>query len=900
MARTRDRRLPVVTPPPGIVLLLLLAAFLSAPPGAAQDGSDLSERPRAQAVRATGPLTLDGRLDEPAWSSAPPVESFTQNDPEEGRPVSEPTSVRFLYDGEALWVGAVLEDAEPVASRLGRRDQFMRDSDWFSVTLDTFHDHLTAVRFMVNPAGVRSDELLSGNSFRGDDSWDPVWEVETRVTETGWTVEMRIPFSQLRFSEAEAQVWGLQAERTIARRQEEAVFAFTPKSEAGGIPRFGHLTGLEGVQQGRGLELLPYAVGRAEYVDVGGPEDPPFESPYRSGSDYYGDVGLDVKYRLTSNLTLDGTVNPDFGQVELDPAVVNLTAFETRFDEKRPFFVEGSDIFSFGGGGRFGGTQLLYSRRIGARPGWRAPADALYADPPGEATILGAAKLTGRTAGGWVLGVLDAVTAEERGHFIRPDRTTGEEAAAPLTNHFAGRVQRNMREGRSVVGGMATAVHRRLDGSGLAAEMTSEAYSGGVDFSHEWGDRTWSVSGHVAGSHVSGEPEVIASLQRSSARYFDRPDAAHLTYDPLRGSLSGYTANLGVRKMSGLHWRGNADFSVTSPAFEVNDLGFQRSADRIDASGSVTYVETRPGELFRDWRVSLRPGADWNFGGTYLGSRLTVDARGQLLGYWSGNVRVSRDFPGFDDRLTRGGPLTREVATTRTSLSVESDSRKAWTVETELSYDRDEAGGGESELEVELELRPADAWSVSLAPVWSRARSVAQYVGSVEDPLAEETFGRRYLFADLEQTTVSVETRLNVTFRPGLTLELYAQPFIATGDFEGIKELRAPRTFSFLEYGRDVGTVVRDGDELVVDPDGDGPAGSFRVREGDFNRRSLRGNAVLRWEWLPGSTLFVVWQQERSDRADLDDFDLGRDTRALFSAPPDNVFMVKVSYWFSP
>ncbi len=408
------------------------------------------------------------------------------------------------------------------------------------------------------------------------------------------------------------------------------------------------------------------------------------------------------------------------------------------------------------------------------------------------------------------------------------------------------------------------------------------------------------MSGYVAGSHVSGEPEVIARLQRSSARYFDRPDAEHLTYDPLRSPLSGYTADLNLRKQAGVHWRGSAGVGVTSPAFEVNDLGFQRDADRIEAQGSLTYVENQPGDLLRDWRVSLRPGADWNFGGTYLGSRLFVDARAELLNYWSGNIRAFRGFPGYDDRLTRGGPLTREVATTRASVGVESDSRKAWTVETELSYNWDEAGGEEYELGVELELRPSDAWSVSLGPEWSQERSVAQYVSSVEDPLAEETFGRRFLFADLDQTTFSVETRLNVTFRPGLTLELYAQPFIASGAFDALKELRAPRTFSFLEYGRDVGTVTRDGDDFVVDPDGDGPAGTFRVGDRDFNRRSLRGNAVLRWEWLPGSTLFVVWQQERTDRTSLDDFDLDRDTRALFSAPPDNVFMVKVSYWFSP
>ncbi|HEX7091744.1 MAG TPA: DUF5916 domain-containing protein, partial [Longimicrobiales bacterium] len=684
----------------------LLAAWPAAPVAAQR--ATPRDLPSVRAVRAAGAITVDGRLTEPAWQAATPITAFTQVEPDEGRPVSQPTEVRILYDRDALYVGAMLHDSVGVASRLGRRDAYMEDSDWFSIALDTHHDHLTAVRLMVNPAGVRSDETLAGgDEDGGDESWDPVWEARTAVMADGWSVEMRIPFSQLRFATAAEQVWGMQLERTIARRQEEAVFAFTPRSERGGVARYGHLTGIRGIDRGRGLELLPYSVARAEYAPTAGDDDAPFADPYRDGADYFASLGLDLKYRLASNLTLDATINPDFGQVEVDPAVVNLTAFETQFDEKRPFFVEGSDIFDFGGG-----TELVYSRRIGGAPRWSPPDAALYESVPDAATILGAAKLTGRTAG-WTIGVIEAVTAEEAGRYITPAGEEVEEVAAPLTSWFAGRIERNLREGRTTVGGLATAVNRRLGGLPLAQRLRASAYAGGIDFRHEWADRAWSVSGHIAASRIAGEPEAIAAAQTSSARYFQRPDADHLRFDPAATTLTGYDASIELSKESGLHWRGDLELSVRSPGFEVNDLGFQQDADRIEAEGSLRYVEQRPGRVFREWSIELGQGAEWNHGRDFLGGSLSLEAEGELLSYWDGELSVSRDFAGLDDRLTRGGPLTRSVARTGVFARVESDSRRAWTIEADVSYERDAAGGDELAVELGVSLRPSDALSFS-------------------------------------------------------------------------------------------------------------------------------------------------------------------------------------------
>jgi hypothetical protein len=579
---------------------------------------------------------------------------------------------------------------------------------------------------------------------------------------------------------------------------------------------------------------------------------------------------------------------------------VNLTAYETRFDEKRPFFVEGADIFQFGdAGGWEGSTQILYSRRIGAAPRGTGAAEAVYEDVPNATTILGAAKVTGRTSGGWSLGLLEAMTAREVGRFVDTQGRVGDEVVAPLSNYVAARARRSMREGQTVVGGIVTGVHRRLHGLALATSLRSEAYSAGIDFTHEWGNRTWVVSGYLAGSRMGGDPAAITAVQRSSARYYQRPDAGHLVLDSAATQLDGYVVNLSLEKQAGLHWRGSVEAGATSPGFEVNDLGYQRYADRRAASASLEYVENRPGDVFREWNVDASADGSWNHGGDFLGVWMDADARIQLLSYWSGEIGFNHEFPGYDDRLTRGGPLTRGVSASEVSLDIESDDRKPWTVESEVSYRWDEAGGDAYEVSLELGVRGSSSWNLALGPELSRERSVAQFLGSIADPTATRTYGRRYLFSGLDQVTLALEGRLNWTFEPGLTLEAYVQPFLASAAFDGVSELRAPRTFSFLRYGEDVGTVVRDGSELVIDPDGAGPAPSFRLDDEDFNERSLRGSAVLRWEWRPGSTLFLVWQHQRFDAAPLSDLSVGRDLRALFRSPSQNVFVVKVSYWLS-
>jgi len=867
--------------------------------------------PRAQAVRTAESPQVDGRLDEAAWAEAPVFSTFTQTEPDEGAPATQRTEVRIVYDDQAIYIGAMLWDTGPISTILARRDASMSESDVFVVLLDSYHDHQTAYRFATNPSGMMHDQIVT--SGRSDSSWDPVWEVATEVTEHGWSVEMRIPFSQLRFSPDPEQVWGIQFERRIRRNQEQAVFAFTPLLERGGIQRFGHLDGIRGIRTGQRVELLPYLSGRVEALRPSATSDIGFSNPYQGRADRFVGVGLDLKFRVNSNLTLDATVNPDFGQVEVDPAVINLTAFETRFQERRPFFVEGADIFRFGEGGPRGavggGPEVLYSRRIGRSPQGSIPAGSVFSDVPTSTMIAGAAKLTGRIGEGWAVGLLEAVTARENARFMNSAGVEGRTLVEPATNYLIGRIRRDIRGGDTRFGAIVTAVNRDMDDSALEERLHSAAYTVGFDLVHQWASQSWRFNASFSPSLVRGTPVAIERTQRASSRYFQRPDASHLDIDPDATSLSGYYAMGMVEKQAGM-WTGRIGVGVASPGYEVNDLGFQTAADRILFDTHLQYNQTRPGRLLRSWSMWGGPNGIWNYAGDYLLDNTNFNGRVQFMNYWGGSWRVSYSLPTLNDRQTRGGPLMRDPAGWQGNANFDTDSRKSWTVRGGISTWTDRGGSWDRSTNISLNLKPRENWEVQIGPRYSRSFAAAQYVTTVSDARAEATFGRRYVFGELDQTTVSMETRLNVTFTPSLSLQVYAQPFLSSGRYERIKELGAPRTFDFIRYGEDAGEILRQSNGFYrVDPDGSGET-TFQVRDPDFNLRSLRGNAVLRWEWRAGSTLYLVWQQRRSEQitaaaagpgADRPgDFDLGREAREMFGLKPDNIFAIKVTYWMNP
>jgi hypothetical protein len=471
----------------------------------------------------------------------------------------------------------------------------------------------------------------------------------------------------------------------------------------------------------------------------------------------------------------------------------------------------------------------------------------------------------------------------------------GTAEVAPLSNYLVGRARHELREGQTVFGAIATAANRDLSDAALASRVRSAAYAAGFDFTHEWAERSWSLEGFIAGSYIRGDSQVISAAQRSSARYYQRPDADHLNLNPFAQSLRGFTGELELSKEAGEHWRGRSSFRTVSPGYETNDLGFQSRADQHSAFLDIEYVQEQPGRFLREWNISTGPSAEWNYAWQRLGGSFDLEASAQLLNYWTGDLELQHDFSGFDDRLTRGGPLARAPSLNAINLSIESDDRRAWTLDTGFDYEWGGIGNSKS-FDVEIGFRPAPNWNITFTPEWSREHSVAQYVTTVVDTFARNTFGRRYVFADLVENEFSLRTGVNVTFTPTLSLEMFARPFIGSGRFGQLKELARPRSFEFNRYR----SVTEDDDEFVVDPDGAGPASSFTVDDEDFTVRSLRGNAVLRWEWRPGSTLFLVWQQQREIEDTAGDLRLRRELRALSNARPDNVFVIKVSYWLNP
>ncbi|PYP78611.1 MAG: hypothetical protein DMD35_10895 [Gemmatimonadetes bacterium] len=874
--------------------------------------------PTAVAVEKVGNVTIDGRLDEEGWSKATPITQFTQVDPEEGKPGTQRTEVRFLYDNEALYVGArMFEKNGPkdIVTRLVRRDGEM-ESDYFEIVIDAYHDHLGRAFFDINPSGVKTDALSVGTSSP-DGSWDPIWEAGTKIDSLGWTAELRIPYSQLRFSRQEVQTWGLQVRRYMQRSHEYTQWSHWRKTEVGGPSRFGHLEGIRIGSVPKHLELLPYAVTRSRHIRPDAPND-----PFNDGSRQDMRFGGDVKALLTSNLTLDATINPDFGQVEVDPATVNLSAFETFFEEKRPFFVAGSGIFNFGNAScyfcsNFSSIESFYSRRIGRAPqGAGLAYDAgQYADVPENSTILGAAKITGRTGKGITVGLLNALTRREVASVIEDDGTRLKQEVEPLSNYFVGRATKDYRDGNLVIGGIGTSVVRRLGDSALRDRLTSHAESFGGDLVLTWDKKNYQLLASAMLSNVSGDSAAIERVQRSSARYFQRPDRAvgdegwfrsglfNSSYRPGATNLRGLATYIRMAKDGGsFNWEAQAN--VRSPGFEVNDISFLSRADYAQFIGNLAYGWTKPTHWYRDAAFIIGAQQSQNFDGDLTNRDVHVYLQSQTPQFWRWNLWGLHNLQAYDDRLLRGGPVGVNPGGDLISANVSTDSRRRVVFNVNPRFQRNSEGGFQSAINTSLRWKPASSVQLTFGPSYNLTRSLQQYVTSVEDPTATAFAGNRYVFSSLVQKTLSMDTRVAVTFTANSTLEMYLQPFIASGAYSDFKEFDAPRQLGKSVYGRDRGTITptTGADGLVtgytVDPDASGPAKPFTFDNPSFDTRSLLGNVVYRWEYRPGSTLYLVWTQSRSDQLSYTGtLDFARDRTALFTTHPDNIFLVKVNYW---
>ncbi len=838
-----------------------LAATLGLPTTSSAASGDRAARViDAIAVPTTAPIVVDGKLSEPVWDQAPAINEFVQREPAEGSAPSQPTDARIVYDATSLYVGVRARDTEPhrIVGMLTRRDQ-RSPSDWIKVVVDSYFDRRSAYEFAVNPVGVKLDRYYF-NDGDSDDSWDAVWDVEVARESDGWTAEFRIPFSQLRFRNTDGGPVGFAVIREVGRLAETSSWPLLSRNANGFVSQFAEVRGLRIGGSPKKLELLPYTVASLSL-------DPASSDPLVERTDPAGSLGLDLKYALQPGLTLTTTVNPDFGQVEADPAVVNLDAFETFFQERRPFFVEGSGTFQFSVDCNDGAcTGLFYSRRIGRAPqGSPSLDDDEYSDAPAAATIIGAAKLTGRV-GKFSVGALSAVTAAEDAT-IASGLSRRLAAVEPMSGYSVVRARREFAN-QSNIGFMVTSTNRQLvDGLRFLPE---DAYTGGMDYDIRFSPR-FNLSGFWAGSRVAGSTEAITRLQRNNVHSYQRPDAEHVELDEAATALSGQAGSISFGKIAGEKTRFNAHYGFKSPGFDMNDVGFQRRADERYLGHWFQKRDMVPGRFTRTFVWNLNQYAGWNFDGDRLWSGGNINMHWTWKNYATSGFGVNYNGAPFRDRMTRGGPGVLGNNSVAAWYYVGSDSRRSLSVNYSGYSQGDGEGTTRHDISPYLTWRPTSATSISTGFRYNINNDDAQWVKN------EKTDGQptRYVFARLRQRTSAFTFRVNYTLTPDLSIQSYAEPFVSAGTYSNYKELINGRAAAYA----------------------DRYAPYAYSGNADFNIRSFRTTNVLRWEYRPGSSLFVVWQQGRSGQGDAGDFRFGRDFGGAFSAPAHNVFLVKLSYW---
>jgi hypothetical protein len=853
-----------------------------------------TEKKQYTAERIVTPPLMDGILDDESWKSGVWAGNFTQNQPFSGKPETQRTEFKILFDDNNLYVAIKAYDTSPdsIVNRLSRRDQ--QDGDLVGIIIDSFHDLRTGFLFGVSSTGVKYDHMLTNDGQDEDPSWDPNWWVKTTINSEGWVAEMKIPFSQVRFEKNSGDVWGFDVGRVLYRKNETTYWQHIPREASGLMHLFGELKGLEQIEPRKILDFTPYGVARTESF-----QSIP-ENPFRSSGKLSSlNGGIDAKIGVTNNLTMDLTINPDFGQVEADPSEVNLSAYETFFTEKRPFFIEGSNITNFGlgiGDGEVGNDNLFYSRRIGRRPqGNPGLMEGWNADIPMQSTILGAAKLTGKTKNGLSVGFVDAVTAQMEAEI---DTTGGRiyKTVEPLTNYMVGRIQKDINNGNTLIGGIFTSTNRASDAD-LSNFMHKSAYSGGADFTQYFKDKNWMFNVNGAFSLVEGSKKAIENTQRSSAHYFQRPDNNYMALDTNRTSLAGSGGRMQVLKLNG-HWNFQGAVTWKTPGFETNDLGYIREADQILTVLWAQYNQYDPKWIYRRFNINSDIYSIWNFGGVNRGRGYEWNANMDLKNFWTlkagGALRSSSN----DQTILRGGPMMKTPGNIQARFSFTSDNRRKLilngsvnsTVGLEKSSKSISSGFG-------ISFKPTNWLVVSFNPGFSKSFSELQYVTSITANGAKE-----YIFASIDRKTVNTSFRVNLNLSPNLTLQYWGQPFFATGRYYDHKHIVDPMAHNYSDRFRTYSgdQISADGSKYNVDEDGDG-LNDYSFDKKDFNFQEFLSNLVIRWEYSPGSSVYLVWSQTRSSSNSSGNLDLFNDLGDLFSTAnnqPHNVFLIKFSYRF--
>jgi hypothetical protein len=835
---------------------------------------------------------IDGLVNEEIWNTAEWSGDFTQKEPYENVAPTQQTAFKILYDNNNLYVAIRAFDTEPekIEKRLERRGDIK--GDWVAIAISSYHDKLTAFSFGVNAAGVKGDGKVT-NDNDWDNSWRPVYWVNVSIDEQGWIAEMKIPFNQLRFSNDEKKVWGLEVMRSLFRNEEFSLWQMVPAEASGWVSLWGELHGIENIKPKKEIALTPYVMSSFERsVKEEG-------NPYKTGSKLTYNAGVDGKVAITNDLTLNFTINPDFGQVEADPSEVNLSAFESYFSEQRPFFTEGANIFNYPiiAGLGWSRENLFYSRRIGRRPNYDPDInDDEYINQPEFTRILGAFKVSGKTKNGWSIGIMESLTNNEYAE-INNSGNTHKEIVEPMTNYFNTRIQKDINKGKTIIGGMITASNRFINDTTLEF-LPESSYTGGLDFKQFWKDKAYNLQANIVGSSINGSKESMIYRQESPQRYYQRPDATHLHVDSTITQLNGFGGSAQFAKIGQGHWRYGLRVNFTTPGISLNDQGYMRRGDVVNQNAWVRYLIWEPFSIFRNMNISANQWYAWDFKGDLIYSGISANWNAQFKNFWSLGVNINKEGFDIDRHQLRGGPSLRSPGMFRTHFSISSDERKK--LEGEIFVMR---GWGTNnwrqafDFGMELKYRPFSNLQISIDPVYVHDQESMIYIETIELNNNDE-----YLVSGLNSKMLKLNFRVNYSITPDLSFQYWGQPFFFSGDYHTFKKVVNPGSTNFYgqfyEYGENEISFDENNDEYSVDDNGDGNT-DFKFENPDFSIYEFRSNFVVRWEYIPGSTAYFVWSQGRNGDIGNGNFFLSDHVDNLLKAKPSNVFLLKLSYRLS-
>ena len=828
---------------------------------------------------------IDGVINDKSWSLVPWATDFIENDPDENTAPTYQTRFKIIYDSKFIYFAVQAFDPSPseIESRLSRRDGFQGDRVNFMI--DSYHDKRTAFIFTVTAAGVKGDEIVTNNGDNIDDSWNPVWYTKAVINDEGWSAELKIPLSQLRFGSSKNQIWGLNVVRNIFRKNERSVWNRIPAGSPGFVSEAGELHGLKNLKPQKQLEIQPFTVLQFDSYpkQIG--------NPFKDGSDFKINGGIDAKIGITNDLTVDLTINPDFGQVEADPGNFALDGFQVFLREQRPFFVENKNIFDY----EFANGQdnLFYSRRIGRAPhGYPSLSANEYTNVPNNTTILGAAKFSGKTQSGWSLGILESVTSKEFAE-IDDNGNKREEIVEPLTNYLVLRAQKDFNNNNSYIGGIFTATNRNLDGK--FDYLHKSAYTAGLDFKHNWKNRNYFLEGNLVASKVSGSANAIEKTQRSLTHLFQRVDAGHVNVDPTRTSLSGTGGKIAVGKSGGGNWRYTGAVAWRSPELELNDIGFLRQADEIFQYADVSYQTLKPTKIFRKASVKLEQTSNYDYDGNYNRFQLELKSFMNFKNNWWVDVGFGYKPRIFINTFLRGGPRWRYSDENFMFLFFGSDQSKKVNFTVGLVESKAKRNNFAFKRRfLRVKYQPINALNFTLETGYNLNPNRTQYV-------SEKTYGsvQRYILGEIDQQTWDTSLRVNYSINPNLSVQFYGSPFITRGrysNFNFVKNATAKNLNDRVTWYNS-NQISQNENEYLVDENTDNTT-DYKFNNPDFTFAQFRSNLVVRWEYIPGSEMFLVWARGASGSGNINDSLSSTVSNLVFDSKANNTFLFKLTYRF--